>query len=98
MILRERELETSRDGFTYRVKATAVFLVHQFPEAEKWHVNFDVQTSQPAVFAPDQRLMSKAAAQQTADEAFDSGVVKRIIERDLQSWIIIGAIRPLKTQ
>jgi hypothetical protein len=91
-ILLEREFETSRDGFTYKVKATGVFLVHQFPEAGKWHVSFDVKTSQPTFFAPDQRLMSKAAAQQAAEQAFNSGQVEQFIESNLQTWIIIYAI------
>jgi hypothetical protein len=94
-ILLEKEFEKSRGGCAYRVKATGVFLVHQFPEAGKWHVSFDVQTTQPAVFAPDQRLMSKARAQQAAEHVFNSGLVERFIERDLQSWIIIGAINPV---
>jgi hypothetical protein len=94
-VLLEREFEKYRGGLTYKVKARAVFLVDQFPEAGKWHVGFDVQTTQPAVFAPDQRLMSKARAQQAAEHIFNSGLVERFIDRDLQSWIIIGAIDPV---
>jgi hypothetical protein len=94
-ILLEKEFETSRDGFTYKVKATAVFLVHQLPEAGKWHVNFDVRTGQPTAYAPDQRLISKAAAQRAAAQAFDSGEVERFIEANLKTWIIIGAIHPV---
>jgi hypothetical protein len=95
-ILLEKDFETSRDGLTYKVKATAVFLVHQLPpEVGKWHVNFDVRTGQLTAYAPDQRLISKAAAQRAAEQAFDSGEVEQFIEANLKTWIIIGAIDPV---
>jgi hypothetical protein len=94
-VLLEREFQMSRDGRVYNVKALALFLVHQYPEAGKWHISFDVETTNPAVYQSDRRLVSRGTAQKEAENAFDSGEVARVIESNLQSWIIIGAVRPV---
>jgi hypothetical protein len=74
-----------------------VFFLHEIHREEKgkWHVNFDVQSGQLTFYGPDQRLKAKAAAQQAAEQAFNSGQVEQFIESNLQTWIIIGAINPV---
>lgn len=96
-ILQEKEFLKPRDGHDYRVKARAIFLVLQYPEAGQWHVAFDVEASQPVFYAPDKRLLSKAAAQKAAGHAFASGEVERFIGANLQTWIVIGAIQPARS-
>ena len=81
-ILAENEFDISLNGQTHKVKATAVFLVHDVAPQEKGQ---HAETTRP-----DKTYYSREQARRAVERAFSSGEVEAYVKSQIQSWINLG--------
>ena len=90
--LAEKEFDISVDGQTYKVKATAVFLVHGVEPQEVgiYLLDFTLRGQSVETSQPDKTYYTREQARRDAELAFSSGEVESYAKRQIQSWINLG--------
>jgi hypothetical protein len=90
--LAEREFEISLDGQSHKVKAMAVFTVHNVAPEETglYHLDFTVGGQTVEIVQLDKTFYSRERARLQAEFAFISGDVEAYARRRNKSWIILG--------
>ena len=91
-ILAENEFDISLNGQTHKVKATAVFLVHDVAPQEKgiYILNFTLGGQHAETIQLDETYYSREGARRAAEFAFSSGEVEAYVKSQIQSWINLG--------
>ena len=91
-VLAENEFDISLNGQTHKVKATAVFLVHDVAPQEKgiYILNFTLGGQHAETTQPDKTYYSREQARRAVERAFSSGEVEAYVKSQIQSWINLG--------
>jgi hypothetical protein len=91
-ILAEKEFDISIDGQTHKVKATAVFLVHDVAPQERgiYILDFTLGGKPAETTQLDKTYYSREQAKRAAELAFSSGEVESYAKRQIQIWINPG--------
>ena len=91
-ILAEKEFDISLDGQTHKVKASAMFLVHDVAPQERgiYILNFTLGGQHAETTQPDKTYYSKEQARQAVELAFSSGQVESFAKSQIQSWLNLG--------
>jgi len=90
--LAERQFKISLDGQSHKVKAMAVFTVHNVAPEETglYHLDFTVGGQTVEIVQLDKTFYSRERARRQAEFAFISGDVEAYARRRIKSWIILG--------
>jgi hypothetical protein len=91
-VLAEKEFDITLDEQSHKVKASAVFLVHDIAPQEKgiYILNFTLGGQHAETAQPDKTYYSREQARQAVELAFSSGEVEAYAKRQIQSWIDVG--------
>ena len=91
-ILAENEFDISLNGQTHKVKATAVFLVHDVAPQERgiYILNFTLGGQHAETTQLDETYYSREGARRAAQLAFSPGEVEAFVKRQIQTWINLG--------
>ena len=90
--LAEKEFDISIGGQTHKVKATAVFLVHDVAPKERgiYILNFTLGGQHAETTQLDETYYSREQARQAVERAVSSGEVEAFVKRQIQTWINLG--------
>jgi hypothetical protein len=90
--LAEKEFDISLDGQTHKVKATAVFLVHDVAPQERgiYILNFTLGGQHAETTQPDKTYYSREEARQAVELAFSSGQVESYVKSQIKIWTALG--------
>jgi hypothetical protein len=90
--LAEKDFDISLNGQTHKVKATAVFLVHDVAPQERgiYILNFTLGGQHAETTQPDKTYYSREEARQAVERAVSSGEVEAYVKSQIQSWINVG--------
>ena len=95
-ILAENEFDISLNGQTHKVKATAVFLVHDIAPKERgiYILNFTLVGQHAETTQLDKTYYSREQARQAVERAISSGEVEAYVKSQIQVGLILAAEGP----
>jgi hypothetical protein len=91
-ILAENEFDISLNGQTRKVKATAVFLVHDVAPQERgiYILDFTLGGKHAETTQPDKTYYSREQARQAVERAVSSGQVESYVKSQIKIWTALG--------
>jgi hypothetical protein len=91
-VLAEKEFDITLDEQSHKVKATAVFLVHDVAPQERgiYILNFAVGGKHAETTQPDKTYYSREQASHAVELVFSSGQVEALAKSKIKEWVFLS--------